>query len=373
MNIDVIEMHSSWLAVNSIIGCSNGCKYCFLQSTNQNLLKPEQLMSPKESINMLLQSKYYDKDIPICLLPNTDPFLNPSNISYLIELLRQIKTNNITNVLTIVTKCLIPDYFINFVKENNLTDQIVIYLSYSGLDRTIEPNVNHENIKTNFEKLSNNNIKIIHYFRPLVPQNSSEEHMRNILNYVKKFTNISVCTGLKLKESYIDKIDFWDEISENRKAALEAEGVWVQEAFDFLYKNYDLDNFVFQTNTCALSMALGKSSIQYYDSYECKNYNICSKSQRQLCRKNKKCLLKSDVVNRIINRLKKIEKYNENIKIKIINNEAVIYGANLLVGDLSYLTYTCGLKVTSYKSSEDEFYFNSSLNGSKPLVLGRKK
>ncbi len=30
----VIEMHSSWLAINSVVGCPNGCKYCLLQLIN---------------------------------------------------------------------------------------------------------------------------------------------------------------------------------------------------------------------------------------------------------------------------------------------------------------------------------------------------
>lgn len=25
----VVQMHATWLAVNSVIGCTNGCKYCF--------------------------------------------------------------------------------------------------------------------------------------------------------------------------------------------------------------------------------------------------------------------------------------------------------------------------------------------------------
>ena len=28
----VVQMHATWLAVNSVIGCTNGCKYCFLLS-----------------------------------------------------------------------------------------------------------------------------------------------------------------------------------------------------------------------------------------------------------------------------------------------------------------------------------------------------
>ena len=88
-------MHSSWLAINSIVGCPNGCKYCLLQATNDNNCFPRQLVSPKEAVNQLLEYKYYDKDIPLCLLPNTDVFVNPKNIEYLLDLLQELENQNV--------------------------------------------------------------------------------------------------------------------------------------------------------------------------------------------------------------------------------------------------------------------------------------
>ena len=84
---NVIEMHSTWLAINSIVGCTNGCKYCFLQATNSNICAPQIKATAEESVEQLLASPYYDKNIPLCLLPNTDAFLNEKNISYTKQLL----------------------------------------------------------------------------------------------------------------------------------------------------------------------------------------------------------------------------------------------------------------------------------------------
>ena len=85
MENTIVEMHATWLAVNSVIGCTNGCKYCFLQSTNKNISKPLYLKSSRMAIDDLIKSKYYLEDIPICLLPNTDAFLNQINIEYIIN------------------------------------------------------------------------------------------------------------------------------------------------------------------------------------------------------------------------------------------------------------------------------------------------
>jgi len=72
--MSVIEMHSSWLAINLIVGCPNWCKYCLLQTTNDNNCLP------KESVKQLLEYKYYDKDISVCLLSSIDVFVNPKSI-----------------------------------------------------------------------------------------------------------------------------------------------------------------------------------------------------------------------------------------------------------------------------------------------------
>ena len=98
--MSVIEMHSSWLAINSIVCCPNECKYCLLKATNDNNCFPRQLVSPKETVNQLLEYKHYDKDIPLCLLPNT----KSKNIEYLLDLLQGLENQNVKNDSIIITK-----------------------------------------------------------------------------------------------------------------------------------------------------------------------------------------------------------------------------------------------------------------------------
>lgn len=136
MENTIVEMHATWLAVNSVIGCTNGCKYCFLQSTNKNISKPLYLKSSRMAIDDLIKSKYYLEDIPICLLPNTDAFLNQINIEYLKELLYEIDKRNLRNPIILITKCYIPEDFIKYLKQfKDRGHKIVIYLSLSGLHK----------------------------------------------------------------------------------------------------------------------------------------------------------------------------------------------------------------------------------------------
>lgn len=369
MKKSVIEMHSTWLAVNSIIGCTNGCKYCFLQSTNHNLKKPMVLVDVKEAVRQLLSSNYYDESIPVCLLPNTDSFLNHDNIEYLKELLYELKKKNVKNVLTIVTKCKIPEDFIQYIKDIHMDNQLVFYLSYSGLGKDIEPNVDIEKIKENFPLLHRYHLKMIHYFRPLIPINSKPEKIDSILDFVHQYTPFTVITGLKIKKEYFDQIDFWDEIKNHKNACIQAEGVWVKDAFDYFYQFYHKQQYIFQTNACALASILDRPIPEYYDSFECKNYNICSVKQKELC-KNCRVETVEQLKDKVILGLKKIKKFHRNIIIDI-SDIILIQNVELEVGDLAYLTYLCHKKVVTQNKSKNDHYFNSSLNGSKPLVLER--
>ena len=194
--MSVIEMHSSWLAINSIVGCPNGCKYCLLQATNDNNCLPKELATPKESVKQLLEYKYYDKDIPLCLLPNTDVFVSKKNIKYLLELLNELDKNNVKNDLIIITKCKITDEVIDKVKYLKQKGQnVIFYISYSGLGKEIEPRINEEVLKDNFKKLKENNIDVIHYYRPFLPQNADPKQITEILDFVNQYTDISVTTG----------------------------------------------------------------------------------------------------------------------------------------------------------------------------------
>lgn len=368
-NNTVIEMHDTWLVVNSIIGCTNGCKYCFLQATSNNLSKPSIKVSEEEAIKQLLNYKYYEPNIPVCLLPNTDPFLNENNIKYTRKLLELLSKNKVKNPIIIITKCFIPDDFIMYLKElreSNLN--IVIYISFSGLPKKIEPNINPQNIKANFVRLSEAKIPIIHYFRPFLPENSDPKNIKEILDYVNKYTDISVVTGLKIKNDFVDKIDFWDYVSSNKEKCVNSSGVWPKSAYDFFYNNYEHPQKIYQINSCALSAKLVLPNKSFYATKECKNYNHCPKEQRN------KCSLAKQNNNeplelKIIELLKKINKYEPSLSIIKNEDSIILKNIELTVGDLSYLTFMIGYKITIENKLSTDNYFNSSYTNSESIII----
>lgn len=369
--MSVIEMHSSWLAINSIVGCPNGCKYCLLQATNDNNCFPRQLVSPKEAVNQLLEYKYYDKDIPLCLLPNTDVFVNPKNIEYLLDLLQEIENQNVKNDLIIITKCNITDNVIKKVKEIKEKGQnVVFYISYSGLGKDIEPRISEETLQNNFKKLKENDIDVIHYFRPFLPQNSDPKRIEEILNFVNKYTDVSVTTGLALIETFIDKIECWDEVKENRELCLKANCVWPESAWNYFNEDYSHEQQIFQTNTCGLNTKLKRPSTQYYGTEECLNYNHCSKEQRERCKLAHQELKKELIKEKCLILLAKLCFNTENVEFNFDKFGSLeLKNIDLKISDASYLSYKLGVKVYISTNKIVSNTYNSTLNGAKPLVL----
>lgn len=369
--MSVIEMHSSWLAINSIVGCPNNCKYCLLQATNDNNCFPRQIVSPKEAINQLLEYKYYDKDIPLCLLPNTDVFVNPKNIDYLLDLLQEIENKNVKNDLIIITKCNITDNVIKKVKEIKEKGQnVVFYISYSGLGKDIEPRISEGILQNNFRKLNENNIDVIHYFRPFLPQNSDSKRIEEILNFVNKYTDVSVTTGLALIETFIDKIECWEEVKQNRELCLKANCVWPESAWNYFNKDYSHKQQIFQTNTCGLNTKLKRPSTQYYGTEECLNYNHCSKEQRERCKLAHQELKKELIKEKCLILLKKLGFNTENIEFNFDKFGSLeLKNIDLKISDASYLSYKLGIKVYISTNNIVSNTYNSTLNGAKPLVL----
>ena len=375
--MSVIEMHSSWLAINSIVGCPNGCKYCLLQATNDNNCLPKELATPKESVKQLLEYKYYDKDIPLCLLPNTDVFVSKKNIKYLLELLNELDKNNVKNDLIIITKCKITDEVIDKVKYLKQKGQnVIFYISYSGLGKEIEPRINEEVLKDNFKKLKENNIDVIHYYRPFLPQNADPKQITEILDFVNQYTDISVTTGLALIETFINKISCWEEIKKNKEECLKANCVWPESAWNYFNNNYSHSQQVFQTNTCGLNAKLNRPSTQYYGTEECLNYNHCSDEQRERCRLEHQELNEKLIISKCSLLLEKLGFDTSKVEYNFDEYGSLeLKNIDLKISDASYLSYKLGVKVYITTNNIVKDTYNSTLNGAKPLVLkvGGKK
>ena len=370
----IIDLHATWLVINGIQGCPNRCKYCFLNGINLTGKKPTILVQPSEAIKMLKESKYFNEQIPICIGTQTDIFSTPQNIEYAIELLDEIDKNLIFNPIVFITKCLVPQYFIDIVNKYKKKQHIFIFfLSYSGLESDVERGINKEKIKANFINLYRNNIDIVHYWRPFIPQNSTKEKILEVYDFVKNYAKASVAIGLKVQENIMEELSFWKELI-NIPNICKAESVWKKEGYEFIWGKeslIDKDYPIYQTTSCALAYVLNSCDRNaFLGSDVCDKINNCPMSQRKICRAH---MTYNDISEiSVFNLLCKVKGNIDKNDVKInINNEKRIIsieGVKLSMKDFTYLTQNTCYNIIA-KKDENDYYWNTSVNNAKQLYI----
>lgn len=363
----IVDVHATWMVLNPIQGCPNKCKYCFLEEKRLNGIKPIVLCSPQKAVKSLLSSNYYIKDMPLCLLSQTDAFSTMDNIEYLKQMIYYLHKYKINNPIVLITKCFIPLDFIDFLKNyENKGMKFIFFLSYSGLDSKIEKGVNHENIRNNFINLNKKNIDIVHYWRPFIPSNSNKEDILKVYNFVKEYAKCSIAIGLKTSNSIIDNIE-WKELDKNRQSALEADNVWSKNAYEMIWNSnlLNCDYPIYQTTSCALCYVLKKPDFKFFYNTDICKCNKCSLSQRKICdnkENNKICK------DEIIKEIKKLGYIIDAFDIEISLDEIILKNISVNLKDVSYLTEKFHKHIIVNKNKND-YYWNTSINSSKILLI----
>ncbi|MEK3835984.1 hypothetical protein [Paenibacillus sp. FSL R7-0128] len=371
----VVYQHASWLSVNPIQGCPKQCQYCFLQSINKIGVKPEVLASIDETIELILTSPFYSETVPLCFLSETDAFSTIDNIKYVRNLLLECNNNQIDNPKIFITKCHIPDEIIDlFCELIKKGKKIVVYLSYSGLDNTIERGVIHKHIRENFKRLHTKGVPIVHYWRPFVPQNSSYEKLNEVIDFVKNYAKVSVVAGLKVEENYVGKLTFWPELIELKRSITDSEGVWPEHVIPFFNDTAQVNqNYpIFQSNSCALSYVLSQPDYNaFFESEICKNFNKCPIYQRNRCEQF--YLNKEVTEEEIVSAFEKINLEYDAKNVRLLDSRTLqIDNTELTVAKQSFLTQYLKIRVNAKKDPKD-IYWNTSVSGARPLLVSSDK
>ena len=360
---EILAYHASWIVVNSVQGCPFSCAYCFLKPLGLNKTKPEVLCAPKKAIQNLLKKPLYDTQTPICLLTSTDPFANTTVIKHLEGLLEELVLQNIPNTICLVTKKEIPDHMI---KKLSQIKNIVVYLSYSGLNETFEKGITHSHILINFKKLYNANIKCIHYWRPILPQNSDIKTLESVLKNVMPYSKASVIAGLKVCDNMLPFINFWPEAIKHFKLYPQAECFWPKEALKNIKIIAKKHNYpVLPNNICALSIINSDPNKMGFYCSSCSKIGYCTQMQKDICHSYS---AKMDYSNQNIS--KQLEKLKINMQYKYAPRTKTItfIGKDkipaITVAKIRRKT-NCSVEVTTQKDTK----FNSSITNSKPVEI----
>ncbi len=279
-----VEQHASWISVNPIIGCPYGCEYCFLGPDGLRPQRPTELIDASTTLDHLLESKFYDPSLSVAIGTRTDMFSTPANNLFTRKWLDVWESSGIPNPLVFVTKAEIPEDTIQRMsKIQDAGRAVLVFLSISGLDNTIERGVRHDRLRANLPRLSQYGIQPIHYWRPLMPMNSSLEVMRDVHGAVWPYASSSFIGGLRVTEEMKKQIHGWPEILDIDTNTLDS--VWDNTSRENIaILRHDQPAYpLYEAVTCTIARATQTPDRNgMYGTEPCITAN-CPDSQRAIC------------------------------------------------------------------------------------------
>lgn len=283
----IVDQHATWIAVNPVQGCPKSCSYCFLNERGQTAVRPDYLVEPGETVDLLTTSEFYAPDRAVALYTWTDVMALPASRSHLASVLEALAARQVANPIVLITKCRVPDATIEaIVAARSRGLQVIVYLSYSGLDRSIERGIRHDELRENFPRLAAAGIPIVHYWRPVYPESATPDTMRSVFEHAATYSRCSVAAGLKVEDAALARLSGdWPELA-TTPGVTEAEGVYPRSFWDFIHATADARPAypLFHTNSCALAHVTGQGDrFGVHGTNVCTNRNNCPPAQRDRC------------------------------------------------------------------------------------------
>jgi DNA repair photolyase len=193
----LISYHDTWVSVDPVFGCPYECVYCVLRHSETVGIRPQKTVSAKECVLALKRYPFLiDGFTPVAIGNETDMF-HSLNQDYLLQLLAEIRNSEIKNPLILVTKGPLTEQVLKRIRGIGEL-KLLFFLSYSGLPRHFEPNFAQETLQRNFELTKTYGFSTIHYWRPLLPDNTTPQAIREMLSFSSSNADAVVFTGLKL-------------------------------------------------------------------------------------------------------------------------------------------------------------------------------
>lgn len=367
----IVDQHATWIAVNPIQGCPKACAYCFLNERGQTAVRPEQLASPAETVDLLISSVFYAPDRPVALYTWTDVMALPGSRAHLIDLLAQLADQQVPNPFILITKCLVPDDVLEAVTTARQAGvRVIVYVSYSGLDRDIERGIRHDDLKSNFSRLAHAGVPIVHYWRPAFPESATASTMEAVLDWAASYARCTVAAGLKVEPAAVPRLaELWPELA-TTPGVTTAEGVYPRPFWEFIHHTrwrhptYPL----FHTNSCALAYVLGHPDrFGVFGGEVCRVRNHCLDAQRHRC--GAAALGRSALTDAAI-RAALTERGHANAPFTVDHaNREVLIDAPLTTSVAAALTQDLDVRIRVTRQDGDP-YWSSGTAGALPLIIG---
>jgi DNA repair photolyase len=253
-----LQMHDSWLAVDPVIGCKASCAYCLLRLANWTGVRPEVVRTVDEIVSDLLHHKYFRPNTTrLCFGTRTDVLL-PEVTPYALQFLAALDERGLRNPVALISKLEVGEA--TAAALSRLTSVRVVFLaSWSALPAGVEKGVPRDGALRTMSRLKAHGVPCIHYFRPLVPANTTDETFRHVLRSVAGRAVSTVHVGIKLNPNL--RRHYAEHPVLEPAADVEADyGTWTPDGAVARLRQLAADEFpshpLYEHTSCAMSHAL---------------------------------------------------------------------------------------------------------------------
>lgn len=260
------EYLNSYYSLNSYIGCSINCAYCFLAPIGIVPATPIKVISEKELLDETLADPLFVRGETVISLNNrTDPFLNEEVKTSTFRLLDIMEEEMFTNPVTITSKGLLTKEDAEHLDAYRHI-RLVIIVTYNGMPQNVQPIDSTLQEATMRHVATCKNVGLIHQFRPIIAGiNDSEEIIRRVFSYASQFCHATIYQGVRINKIIRQRLqgrnyEYKGELSAKKIKSPEVDAVFkaIQE------ENPDYP--IFDHTSCCLSYLLRQS-----------DYNVCYK------------------------------------------------------------------------------------------------
>jgi DNA repair photolyase len=304
MNADgkerLISYHDTWISLDPIKGCPRNCAYCVLRLSGNVATRPRVFASVADAVRGLLDCRSFVRGESYLAIGNETDMLARPNRKYLLELLASLAKENLSNPVVLITKA---DLDRDFLKELKCVDKLclIMVLSYSGLGPAYEPGFTDDGFRRNFILTSECGLRVIHFWRPILEENSGEQAIQRMLEFVSRRASASVFVGMKL---YPELSRLMEEKAPIRfpPDVRRAHGEWLApETVGRIYRiaaEVCPDYPLYRHTSCAMAKILGHSNRTgtVFRPDIC-GPSRCPRGQREICARAKRIASPAEVAD----------------------------------------------------------------------------
>lgn len=264
------EYLKSYYSINSYIGCTINCGYCFLAPLEIIPMRPMQTLEERRLIEDMLCDPLFEEGKTVLSLNNrTDPFISSVVKESTFCLMDEMEKRNIHNLVTITTKGLVTcEDAARLASYRHIKPVIIV--TYNGIPQNIQPISAKIQEQTMQNVATQTGISLLHQFRPIIPGiNDTEETINKVVRFAKRYCQATIYQGLRINANIKKRLEERNYIYHGKFDSHKQKSLHTDEIFSAL-REEDPAYPIYEHTSCCLSYIMHTPDYnQHYTTMNC--------------------------------------------------------------------------------------------------------